>query len=40
MAILNHRRYLGFEINPKYVGFARRRLSDADTVAAGMKKAN
>lgn len=30
MALLNHRRYLGFEINPKYVEIARRRLRDAE----------
>ena len=30
MALLNHRRYLGFEINPKYVEIARRRLTEAD----------
>jgi len=28
MALLNHRRYLGFEINPKYVRIAERRLRE------------
>ena len=27
MALLNHRRYLGFEINPKYVELAKRQAS-------------
>jgi site-specific DNA-methyltransferase (adenine-specific) len=30
MALLTHRRYLGFEINPKYVEIARRRLREAE----------
>ena len=30
MAMLNHRRYLGFEVNPKYVKSARRRLHEAE----------
>jgi site-specific DNA-methyltransferase (adenine-specific) len=30
MALLNHRRYLGFEVNPEYVGIARRRLQEAE----------
>ena len=30
MALLNHRRYLGFEINPKYVQIAQRRLREAE----------
>ena len=30
MALLNHRRYLGFEINPKYVEIAQRRLKEAE----------
>ncbi|HEY7328056.1 MAG TPA: site-specific DNA-methyltransferase [Gemmataceae bacterium] len=34
MALLNHRRYLGFEINPKYVEIARRRLRDAEAKLA------
>ena len=41
MALLNHRRYLGFEINPDYVKIARRRLKEAEaTMAARMRKAN
>lgn len=41
MALLNHRRYLGFEINPQYVEIARRRLTEAETtMAARMRKAN
>lgn len=35
MALLNHRRYLGFEINPKYVEIARRRLKEAEAALAG-----
>ncbi len=31
MSLLNHRRYLGLEINPKYVGIARRRLQQAES---------
>jgi len=34
MALLNHRRYLGFEINPKYVEIARRRLREAEASMA------
>ena len=41
MAMLNHRRFLGFEINPKYVKLARRRLKKAETaMAAQRRKAN
>lgn len=41
MALLNHRRFLGFEINPKYVKLARRRLKDAEaTMASRIRKAN
>lgn len=35
MARLNFRRYLGFEINPEYVEFARRRLAEADARIRG-----
>jgi DNA modification methylase len=39
MALLNHRRYLGFEINPKYVEIAQRRLQEAEaTMAARIRK--
>lgn len=34
MALLNHRRYLGFEINPKYVEIAKRRLKEAEAAMA------
>lgn len=34
MAMLNHRPYLGFEINPKYVEIAQRRLRDAEAAMA------
>lgn len=34
MAVLNHRRYLGFEINPKYVQIARRRVKEAEAKLA------
>lgn len=34
MALLNHRRYLGFEINPRYVEIARRRLLEAEAALA------
>ncbi len=34
MALLNHRSYLGFEINPKYVEIARRRLREAEAKLA------
>lgn len=41
MALLNHRRYLGFEINPKYVEIARRRLCETEAMmAASKRKAN
>ncbi len=41
MALLNHRRYLGFEINPRYVEIARRRLKEAEAaLAARMGRAN
>lgn len=41
MALLNHRRYLGFEINPKYVEIAQRRLKEAEaTMVANFRKAN
>lgn len=40
MALLNHRRYLGFEINPMYVKIARRRLKEAEAMmAARLRKA-
>lgn len=39
MALLNHRRYLGFEINPKYVEIAQRRLKEAEaTMASSIRK--
>ena len=39
MAMLNHHRYLGFEINPKYVEIAQRRLKEAEaTMAAEFKE--
>lgn len=38
-ALLNHRRYLGFEINPKYVEIAQRRLKEAEaTMASRIRK--
>ncbi len=37
MALLNHRRYLGFEINPKYVEIAHRRLKDAEATLRGQE---
>lgn len=41
MALLNHRRYLGFEINPKYVEIAQRRLKEAEaTMVSNFRKAN
>ena len=41
MALLNHRRFPGFEINPKYVKIARRRLKEAEAaMASSMRKAN
>lgn len=39
MALLNHRRYLGFEINPKYVEIAQRRLMEAEvTMTSRIRK--
>lgn len=39
MALLNHRRYLGFEANPRFVEIAQRRLKDAEaTMASRMRK--
>jgi site-specific DNA-methyltransferase (adenine-specific) len=41
MALLNHRRYLGFEINPEYVMNAKRRLKDAKAaMASRLRKAD
>jgi site-specific DNA-methyltransferase (adenine-specific) len=34
MALLNYRRYLGFEINPRFVKIARRRLREAEAKLA------
>jgi site-specific DNA-methyltransferase (adenine-specific) len=34
MALLNHRRYLGFEINPRFVEIAKRRLREAEAKMA------
>lgn len=38
MALLNHRRYFGFEINPKYVEIARRRLKEAEATMVSQAK--
>jgi site-specific DNA-methyltransferase (adenine-specific) len=41
MAMLNYRRYLGFEVNPKYVKIAKRRLLEAEAkMATERRKAN
>jgi len=39
MAFLNHRRYLGFEANPRFVEIAQRRLTEAEaTMASRIRK--